>query len=219
MNVGEVQRPPGGFEGRLEAELVKVVAENGAARQVPARRAGRPQSARPRIAWRRPAVRIGVLAGLAAGAAVALPLVFGSGAPQAPAAGHAGITLAAYTVVRNADGSLTVTINDLRDPQGLERRLAATGVSAKVTVSDQGPFCRRLSSTPWPDREQVLKIFRNNQIGEPAGHAFTFDPAEVPAGATVVVQILRSAHGFGLITGARQTSVPAHWIGCGPDRG
>jgi len=215
MNVSEVRRPPGGFESRLEAELVTVVAERGAASPVPARRA----AGRRRPGWRPPAW-IGVLAGLAATAAVVLPLVFGAGAPRVPAVGHNGITLAAYTVVRNADGSLTVTINDLRDPQGLQRKLAATGVSAKVTVSDQGPSCRRLSSTPWPDREQVAKIFRNNQLGEPAGHAFTFYPAEVPAGATVVVQAIRFPHdGFGLITGARQTSVPAHWIGCGPDRG
>ncbi len=218
MNLSEVERPPGGFEGRLEAELVSVVAEYGAAGAAPARQAAGPRPAQ-RPARQRPAVRIGVLAGLAAGAAIALPLAIGSGSPPPPATGHDGVTLAAYTVARNADGSLTVTINDLRDPQGLAHTLAATGVSVKVTVSDQGPSCRRLSSTPWPDREQVLKIFRNNQLGHPAGHAFTFYPAEVPAGATVVVQLLRSADGFGLITGARQTSVPAHWIGCGPDRG
>ncbi len=205
MNVREAPPPRGRFERRLEAELVKVVTERGAVPHGRARRA----------AWRRPAVRIGALAGLATGAAVAVALAFG-GTPQASAGHHGPVTLAAFTVMRNADGSLTVTINDLRDPQGLEHRLAATGVSAKVTVSDLGPNCRRLSSTPWPDREQVQKIFRNNTLSQ--DHAFTFYPAEVPAGATVVVQILRSAQRFGIITGARQTSVPAHWIGCGPDR-
>lgn len=206
MNVSEARPPRGGFEGRLEAELVKVVTERGAVPQGPARRA----------AWRRPAVRIGALAGLATGAAVAVALVFGGGISQVNTARHGQVTLAAFTVVRNADGSLTVTINDLRDPRGLEHKMAATGVSARVTVSDIGPNCRRLSSTPWPDREQVLKIFRNNTLTQ--HHAFTFYPAEVPAGATVVVQILRSPQGFGIITGARQTSVAAHWIGCAPDR-
>jgi len=42
MNAGEAARPRGGFEGRLEAELVRVVTERGAAR---------PEAARP--AWRR----------------------------------------------------------------------------------------------------------------------------------------------------------------------
>jgi hypothetical protein len=78
---------------------------------------------------------------LAAGAAVA-------GAALAP--GHhqpgrpPGAQLAAWTVVRQADGTVTVTIRELRDPAGLQRRLRADGIPASVTFFGQVPrSCRR----------------------------------------------------------------------------
>lgn len=185
-----VEQPLTGFQTRLEMELVKVVTERGAA----------PRGRTRPVAWRRPAIGIGGLAAVA----IAVPLVLdGTGSP-------------AYAVANNPDGSLTVTINDYKNPQGLERRLAATGVPVKVVVGKAGPGCRRLSTTPWPTQEQVRAIFRGDAI---AGHSFVFVPAKVPAGATVLVQIIRPANGnqFLIFTGAAQTSVGLHWVGCGPD--
>ena len=43
-----------------------------------------------------------------------------------------GIQLAAWTVVKHADGTVQVTIRELRDPAGLQRRLRADGVPASV---------------------------------------------------------------------------------------
>ena len=51
--------------------------------------------------------------------------------------------LAAWTVARQADGSIKVTIRELRDPAGLQQRLRADGVPASVTFSgQQNPACR-----------------------------------------------------------------------------
>ncbi|MFD2357700.1 hypothetical protein ACFSTC_63115 [Nonomuraea ferruginea] len=65
---------------------------------------------------RRKLPRAGVLApalGLAAAAAVALPLLFGS----APA----------YAVAENPDGTVTITINEAKDPEALEAELRGMG--------------------------------------------------------------------------------------------
>jgi hypothetical protein len=65
-----------------------------------------------------------------AGAAVAV-------AALAPARHHASrppdAQLAAWTVVKQADGTVSVTIRQLRDPAGLRRRLRADGIPATVT--------------------------------------------------------------------------------------
>jgi hypothetical protein len=84
--------------------------------------------------------RIPVLAaGLAvvAGAAVAVTVLL-------PAGHQPRVQLAAWTVVKQADGTVTVTLRELRDPAGLQRRLRADGVPASVTFSGQLPrSCHR----------------------------------------------------------------------------
>jgi len=69
---------------------------------------------------------IGVAAAVVA-AALALDL---TGSPAAPRQG--GLTLAAWSVVKEPHGLLKVTIRQLRDPAGLQRTLAADGVAANV---------------------------------------------------------------------------------------
>ncbi len=84
----------------------------------------------------------GVLA-LAAGAAVAVAALL----PASHPAGHRpGSQLTAWTVVKQPGGNIKVTIHELRDPAGLQRRLRADGVPATITFIDrQNPACR-----PWP---------------------------------------------------------------------
>jgi hypothetical protein len=54
------------------------------------------------------------------------------------------VQLAAWTVVKQADGTVSVTIRELRDPAGLQRRLRADGVPASVTFFGQLPrSCQR----------------------------------------------------------------------------
>lgn len=60
-----------------------------------------------------------------------------------PAGQHSGTQLAAWTVVKQADGNVRVTLRDLRDPAGLQSKLRADGVPASVTFDGQpDPACR-----------------------------------------------------------------------------
>jgi hypothetical protein len=85
----------------------------------------------PRWANRRSAA--GIIAG-AAGVALVLGLglsgVFGSAGHRASHPAHA--QLAAWTVVKQADGTVFVQIREFRDPAGLQRELRADGVAASV---------------------------------------------------------------------------------------
>jgi hypothetical protein len=105
----------------------------------------------------------GVLA-VAAGVAFAMTVLAPAGHPAGHQPGqHAGhqpaVRLAAWTVRTLADGHISVTIRELRDPAGLQRRLRADGVPASVTfVQQQDPACRPYpggsprhpSKTSWP---------------------------------------------------------------------
>ncbi len=91
-------------------------------------------TARPPAAGRAPAspppsALIGVAAAAVA-AAVALALVPGS--PAGHRGGQGGVTLAAWSVVKERHGLIKVTIRQLRDPAGLEQTLRADGVPANV---------------------------------------------------------------------------------------
>ncbi len=58
--------------------------------------------------------------------------------------------LTAWTVTRQADGNISVTIRQLKDPAGLQATLRADGVPATVTFTrQQNPACR-----PYPGGTQ-----------------------------------------------------------------
>lgn len=73
------------------------------------------------------APRLLVAAGVAAAVAIT-PLVVGNDTP-------------AYALAKSSDGTLTVTLNELRDPDGLQAKLAAAGVRADVTFLAAGTRC------------------------------------------------------------------------------
>ncbi|XVQ87094.1 hypothetical protein ACQP2K_06670 [Microbispora siamensis] len=105
------------FEDRLLAELKAEIA----AREVRAH------------APRRRSVRTRFLAGAgivaaAAAAAVAVPLVVGQQAP-------------AYALTKHPDGSISLRINEFRDPGQVERDLAKLGIQADITYLPLGKRC------------------------------------------------------------------------------
>lgn len=67
-------------------------------------------------------------AGLAALAAVTVPFLNGSEAP-------------AYAVTKNTDGTITLKINEFRDPAKVEKDLAALGLTADVSYTKPGTRC------------------------------------------------------------------------------
>jgi hypothetical protein len=102
------------FEENLLTELRAVVAEQ----------AGAPRRARPRGRLVLAAASV-----VAAGLVVGVPAMNGARAP------------AAHAVTSNPDGTLTITVDRLEDPEGLERELAAHGISADISFAPPGKMC------------------------------------------------------------------------------
>ena len=100
-----------------------------------------------RVRRRLPGVA-GVLA-LAAGAAVAAATLLGGQQPSRPITAR----LAAWTVTKQGDGTITVTIRQLHDPAGLQRTLRADGVPVSVTFFGRpNPACRSYPARPGQPR-------------------------------------------------------------------
>jgi hypothetical protein len=140
---------------------------------------GRAVRARRRI----PALA-GALAVVAAGALATTSLLPSThqASPQPTA------QLAAWTVTRQADGSIRVTIRELRNPAGLQSKLRADGVPASVTlIGQQNPSCRRYLASPGLLRRVISPSFEVL----PSPHQGP--PANMPGEALslVVVMLIR----------------------------
>jgi len=119
-------------------------------------------------------------AGVAAGTALALGLAGVLGPAPAPGT----IRTASFTLVSNANGTATLTINpkELLDPAALQSDLARYGIPAKVT---SGSFC---SSAPHPDGFSQVVSFNPAGPGTWTPQSgvqptITIDPSAIPAGA------------------------------------
>ncbi len=116
----------------------------------------------------------GVLA-LAAAAALAVTTLVPA---SHQASHHPRVQLAAWTVVTQPGGTVSVTIRELRDPAGLQSRLRADGIPATVTfLSQQNPACH-----PWPGAALYGKH-------TPAGKTLfskVFPPHPGPPGVVVI---------------------------------
>jgi hypothetical protein len=97
--------------------------------------------------------RIPVLTGalaVVAGAALAVTTLLPGGHQPSPLP---TAQLAAWTVTRQADGTILVNIRELQNPAGLQSRLRADGVPASVTLTGQeNPACR-----PYPASAALQK--------------------------------------------------------------
>ena len=129
-------------------------------------------------ARRRAAGLAGALAVGAAAAAAATALGPAGHQPGQPG----GIRLAAWTVVRQADGTIDITLRQLRDPAGLQRTLRADGLPATVTFTGQLPSsCQRFVA----DGAVIKRVFSGRQAG---GYpVMVIHPAALPAGAGVAI--------------------------------
>lgn len=108
------------FEHRLLAELRQVVAECSAPEVVPS----------PRSHRRRLLLLASTATAAAAAAAALLTVTSGGVAP-------------AFAVDRQANGDVSVTINQLSDAHGLQSRLRAAGINAEVDYTPAGKACRQ----------------------------------------------------------------------------
>ena len=188
MSDSTMQRPRGGFESRLEAELVKVVAQRAAVRQQ-----------RPAM-WRPPA-RIGLAAGTAAAAAVAGALgvqafTHSAAAPASavPGAksGSVHIRTAAFTVDSYSDGTIHVTWNknQYQDSAGLQQALRAAGFPVLIR---EGVFCMGPHDNGYLDPSGVGPGVGQVMQGEQEADGsvvFVFTPSAMPHGDELFIGYL-----------------------------
>ncbi len=133
--------------------------------------------------------------GLAGALAVAAAAALGLTALQ-PARHQPGPQPAAWTVVRQADGTIRVTVHQLRDPAGLQRTLRADGVPASVTFFGQRPrSCQPYTA----GADQISKVFGRH------GPPLVIHPSALPSGTGVALNPGHYPHGapialaFGLL--------------------
>ena len=113
------------------------------------------------------AAALGVSAVAAVAVSVALPGGHPAGSHPAasqPASGPA-VQLAAWTVARQADGSIRVTFREATDPAGLQRTLRADGVPVSVTFTGhQNTACQ-----PYPLSGSQAEPSPGQPFGGPMG--------------------------------------------------
>ena len=119
----------------------------------------------------------GLVTAAAVGVALAVTMLLPSG--------YQGIhhaQLAAWTVAKQADSNISVTIRELRDPAGLQRTLRADGVPVSVTFTgQQNPACQ-----PYPfsgGQSQHRHLLASMAALLPGSHnAMVIYPSAFPVG-------------------------------------
>ncbi|MDP4506020.1 hypothetical protein [Nonomuraea turcica] len=123
---------------------------------------------------------------LAAAAAVAVPLLFG-GPP-------------AYAVTKGADGLIHITINETKDPKGLQAELQSMGANVVVDYIPIGKKC-----SPQPRAARFLDKEEADLAVWPAPEehfgSFTIDPSVIGPGQTGVLEFSSSENNGGVIAG------------------
>jgi hypothetical protein len=157
--------------------------------------------------------RIPVVAGalaVVAGTALALTTLLPSSyRPDHPAPAQ----LTAWTVVKQGNGDIRVTIHELRNPAGLQSTLRADAVPATVTFTgQQNPACQ-------PYSHSGTKSQRRHLLGSvytffpPAYKVMVIHPPALPSGAGVLISVrfqhYQPPHGGSFaITGGLVTASP-----------
>jgi hypothetical protein len=142
--------------------------------------------------------RVSGLAMLAAAVFAVTALLLSSSQPFSH---RLGIQLAAWTVVKQADGTVDVTIRELRDPGGLQHKLRADGVPASVIFGDQPNVqSNPCQSYGHPDLLSNVVTFSTTP-GQPQGDAIAM---------VIHPSALSSAAGVQIIT--NQTRVGVHLV-------
>jgi hypothetical protein len=136
----------------------------------------------------------------AVAAAVAVGVAFPASHPavRPPAASESAsppsVRLAAWTVTRQAGGSIKVTFRQATDPAGLQQTLRADGVPVSVTFTgqQQNTACQAYhvsaSQAFWPYGSRPGPLNGSGFINHPeraytTPYAFVIDPSALPAGA------------------------------------
>jgi hypothetical protein len=145
------------------------------------------RNGRARRRWHRLTGVTGAMA-VMAGAALAVTTLAPSGQSSSPSgrvASHApAALLAAWTVDRQANGDIKVTVRQLSDPSGLQSTLRADGVPANVTVlGHPDPSCR-----PYPMSQALFtSVCHADKTAASGDIVLIIDPSALPSGAGVQI--------------------------------
>jgi hypothetical protein len=121
---------------------------------------------------------------VAAGAAVAMTALIPA---SHPSSGRPGAQLTAWTVVKQADGNVHVTIRELRNPSGLQAKLRADGVPASVTFSGHKNRSCRVDT----GGANIRRVF-TTAGPSPRDYVTVIHPPALPAGIGVQISTFRS---------------------------
>lgn len=118
---------------------------------------------------------------LAAGLAVAVTALVPS---SHPGSHQTTAGLPAWTVVKQSDGNISITIRQLRDPAGLQSTLRGDGLPAVVDLSGQPPAgCQ---DYPPISRALASSIVQPQRSGaRTGGTVLIINPSALPSGAGV----------------------------------
>jgi hypothetical protein len=126
---------------------------------------------------------------VALGAAAATAFALTSALPGSHPAGTHEAKLTAWTVVRQADGDILVTINELKDPAGLQSTLRADGVPASVSFAgQQNSACQGYVFAGSQSQHRQLLSSVADAAGSP--NAMVIHPAAIPSGAGLQISAL-----------------------------
>jgi hypothetical protein len=137
----------------------------------------------------------GLAVAVAAGAALAVTaLVPASHQPSNQASHPAPAQLAAWTVVKHADGKIYLTLRQFRDPAGLQARLRADGIPASVTPSGQpNPACH---AYPLKGSQESQRALISGAVALPATRPVVaiINPSVLPGGAGIQMLVTLTRH-------------------------
>jgi hypothetical protein len=156
------------FEDRLLTELKAEVSE----------RAGREHARSPRrITGRRALLASATVAGIAAAAVIAVPIMTGSGSP-------------AYAVSKNSNGTINIEIWEFKEAKRLQADLRDIGVNVIVDYLPPGKRCQGPRSTNLAPRDQyrhsLLQLAENGRNS--TGFSTRLDPSVIAAGQTAFIE-------------------------------
>jgi hypothetical protein len=136
-----------------------------------------------------------------------------------PATAHAELT--AWTVQKEQNGTIDVTIHELRNLTGLQQKLNADGVRAEVVSTKRYPAACLDRAAMKKDMTSVITWSRE----EVAEYAFMIHPAGIPSGSKLLLDVTRNtritgpgATGFLVPADERQLGLKANaegWVSTG----
>jgi hypothetical protein len=145
---------------------------------------------------RRRATGLASALAVTAGATVAVTTLLPGHQPSRPATAQ----LTAWTVAKQANGNISVTIRELRNPAGLQRALRADGLPASVTFfGHQNRACQPYPHRRGQGRSEIRRqtiIMMNpgrssspDEVVSPAasGGGLVIDPSYLPSGVGLQV--------------------------------